>query len=171
MMFHQDQSIINAKLTLSNVPDEVFELWLNDRIRQNGWPPLGYEWEGFLCGESLQYWSTLSWKKVAIQLTSHYLSYTSRCITHQIYEASVLNKENAISMYIPNTRERFSAIVTYALQHKTIPGTLVLLKRNDVFDIVDGNHRVSALIYLQTIEDLSYIPKIFEVQAWVAEQV
>ncbi|RRR98863.1 hypothetical protein EIP75_23875 [Aquabacterium soli] len=164
-----EQTFAIAKLALPSVPDEVFALWLNDRIRQNGWPPEGDEWEGFLFGESLHFWSQLKWSKRRVSLTAEALSLASRRTAMLLYEASVLKQENIMSHYIPNTRERFASVMAYAIEHQALPSTIVLLERNGRFDVIEGNHRVAVLLGLQSVKDHLGVPNIQEVEAWVAK--
>ncbi|MGC1320917.1 MAG: hypothetical protein WA849_01920, partial [Candidatus Udaeobacter sp.] len=45
------------------MPEEVFELWLDERIESNGWPPSGDRWRGALCELSTTTWSAMEWEK------------------------------------------------------------------------------------------------------------
>lgn len=41
-----DEALADARrVTFPNFHEPVFTLWLNDRIRQNGWPTAGLEWK------------------------------------------------------------------------------------------------------------------------------
>ena len=62
------EALADARNTFPNFPKEVFTLWLDDRIKQNGWPPEGIEWQGFLFGESPDYWKSLEWAKQIVTL-------------------------------------------------------------------------------------------------------
>jgi len=163
-----DQASTLARSTLPLFPQEVFDLWLYDRIKQNGWPPSGIEWEGFLFGESLDFWGQLKWSKEKVALSADKLSATSRRTAELLHEASVLKQSNIMSHYIPNTRERFASVMAYALEHQALPGTLILLKREGSYDVVEGNHRVAVLLGLQSIQGHPNVPAIGEVEAWVA---
>jgi hypothetical protein len=41
-----DEALADARNTFPAFPDDAFVLWLDDRIRSNGWPPAGIEWGG-----------------------------------------------------------------------------------------------------------------------------
>jgi hypothetical protein len=163
-----DQASALARSALPLFPPEVFDLWLNDRIKQNGWPPSGIEWEGFLFDEPLDFWGQLKWSKERVALNADKLSKRSRRTAELLYEASVLKQDNILSQYIPNTRERFASVMAYALQHQALPGTLVLLQRDGSYDVVEGNHRAAVLLGLQSIQGHPNVPAIGKVEAWVA---
>ena len=58
------QALIDAaRKTFPSFPNQVFELWLDDRVREKGWPPQGIEWWSFLAGESIEYWQALTWSR------------------------------------------------------------------------------------------------------------
>ena len=67
----------------------------------------------------------------------------------QIIEAGKGTK-NLLSTYIPNTSERFKSAVSFIKEHATTPGTPLLLSTVDGIEVVDGNHRVAALLATQS---------------------
>lgn len=149
------------------MPEEVFSLWLDDRIKHCGWPPRGIEWQGFLLGEDLPYWRRLDWTKEAFPLTLDKLGASSIRLAALIYEACVLGRDNIISSYIPDGRERFQRLTRYVLDHGRLPAPLVLLDRSGVVDVVDGNHRTALVLGLQMADGANGCPSIREVEAWI----
>ena len=142
------EALADARNTFPNFPEEVFTLWLDDRIKQNGWPPEGIEWQGFLFGKSPDYWKSLEWNKQFVSLRPEGMASKSLMLVMQIIEAGRGTK-NLLSTYIPNTSERFKSALSFIKEHATTPGTPLLLSTEDGIEVVDGNHRVAALLAVQ----------------------
>jgi hypothetical protein len=142
-----DEALSDARATFPTFPTEIFSLWLDDRIKKNGWPPVGLEWDGFLFGESITYWQGLRWNERCISLSPSELGPKSLQIALQIMEAA-MGRKNLISMYIPNTTERFESCARYIAEQRTLPGKILLLEGPEGYDVVEGNHRVAALLAL-----------------------
>lgn len=165
-----EPEFIEVRKTFPLFPEEVFQLWLDDRVRQNGWPPSGFEWQGFLFGMPITYWQQLKWTKQLVILNTYNLSETANTTANQIIEVSVFNMQNIISTYIPNTRKRFISILRYAQKYQRLPEPIILLQRDDLFDVVEGNHRVSVLLTLQKLNGVNGAPLVEDVVAWVAKE-
>lgn len=140
-----------ARLYFNNYPEEIFTLWLDDRIKHKGWPPNGIEWEGFLFGRTPKYWKDIRWRKQKVKLRPNILGSRSQDLVEAVIETNVYGMRNSLSDYLPETKAKFSRIVKYVLTNHELPSTLVLLKVGDVFEIVDGCHRVSVLLSLRYI--------------------
>ena len=53
----------DARQLLPNMPEEIFNLWFDEQIKNKGWPPeKNYLWKGLLRYKSLDYWTKLQWK-------------------------------------------------------------------------------------------------------------
>jgi hypothetical protein len=146
-----------ARQTFSNMPEEMFLLWLDDRIRSNGWPPNGPEWEGFLFGLSVEYWQQLKWELKAVQLSTQNLCHSSQQMVFHIIDACVNNNNNIMVQYIPSIRERFQGILQYIAQNQEVPKPLIFLQLGGCYEIVDGSHRLSALETLRLNEATSHL--------------
>lgn len=158
-----------ARGALTNCPEEVFTLWLDDRILMNGWPPSGTEWCGFLRGYSLEYWKNLKWVKRSTSLSYDLLSFASQEIVDSLLEANLYDRPNHISEYVPNSKKRYAMALKYIMEQRALPGPVILLNEGQSFEIVDGCHRISALVALQrstTLQDR--VPE--EIQAWIAQK-
>lgn len=160
-----EQALASARNTFTNFPDEAFTLWLNDRVRENDWPPRGLEWEGFLFGKSINYWQTLQWQRHTLTLTPEELSSASYALAIQLIQAAS-GKSNQLSAYISNTAERFRSCLDYIQAHGTTPGVVLLLRNEDGISVIEGNHRIAALIAFQLLRPVDSPALSFE--AWVA---
>lgn len=160
-----DQALADARATFPNFPDEAFTLWLDDRIRQNGWPPSGIEWAGFLDGKPIDYWQSLMWQRSTVTLTPEDLSSNGINLVTQLIEAAS-GVKNIMARYIPNTAERFISCLTYIRANATTPGVVLLHRSEDGMSIIDGNHRIAALMAFQG-QFSGEIPPL-PIEAWVA---
>jgi hypothetical protein len=82
-----------------------------------------------------------------ISLTFEGLGRVSQSQVTQIIEASISGANNALSNEIIDTRERYAKAARYISQNGTYPRPPVLVVMDSKYEIVDGNHRVSAFFY------------------------
>jgi hypothetical protein len=78
------------------MPEQLFSLWLDERIEANGWPPTTARWQQVLCFKSLRFWQGLNWKKGELDLAQAQLG---RCV-----ERIINSLESKIT---PSERSRF----------------------------------------------------------------
>lgn len=160
-----EQALLDARATFPNFPEAAFKLWLDDRIRSNGWPPAGIEWQGFLCGKPLSVWQTLQWTLERITVGPDDLAKTSFDLIMEIIEAG-LGRTNLISQYIPDTAERFYSCLECVKSKGTTPGTVLLLRSAKGYDVIDGSHRMAAFLAVQNKLPVNS-PELF-IDAWIA---
>lgn len=161
----QYQAFADARSTFPNFPEEIFQIWFDDRIRHNGWPPNGPEWEGFLFGRNISSWQQVIWTKDSVALAPNHLSTTAFKSIVLIADAALGNRANLMSKYIPDSKKRFTSSLCYIRENGAPPGTVLLLSGVDGYEIVDGNHRVAALLANWSQTDQS---KPVVIDAWVA---
>ena len=160
-----DEALADARATFPKMPADAFTLWVDDRIRSNGWPPVGIEWAGFLDGKPLTYWQALEWQRESITLRPEELTPNAFSLVMQLVEAAQ-GRPNLMSQYIPNTAERFKSCLEYIQANGTTPNVILLLRASEGIVIIEGNHRIAALLAYQ-----SQLPKgssLLRVDAWVA---
>jgi hypothetical protein len=138
---------------------------LNDRIQSNGWPPAGIEWAGFLDGKPLSYWKALKWQKESVTLRSEELTPSGFSLVMQLIEAAN-GYSNLMSKYIPNTVDRFKSCLEYVRMNGTTPGVILLLRTSEGTAIIDGNHRIAALLAYQSLLPEGTAP--LRMASWVA---
>lgn len=143
---------LRAREALPNIPEEAFSLWLDGRIKACGWPPYGKEWQNFLCNYPLDFWQNLHWRKDAIPLTYNMLAPVSQEHVRGLIDTNINGNRNAYTEYIPDSEQRFKSIMRYVLENKALPGTLVLLAENGLYQVIEGCHRVSVLVAMQQFE-------------------
>ena len=160
-----EDALAHSRMTFPSFPEEVFTLWLEDRIRSNGWPPCGLEWLGFLFGESIAFWQKLHWEERIMTLGVGDLAPRSLALSTQIVEAGI-GRKNWMTDYIPNTAERFLSCVQFIRDNNSVPGKILLLASPDGYEVIDGNHRIAALLAVQS--QFSARSMLVPLQAWLA---
>lgn len=159
-------SFEHARKIFSNFPEEVFTLWLDEKIRDLGWPPQGSQWDRVLLYYPILYWRKLKWAQQVLPIRFDRLGPLSRKIVNGLMETNVLNKRNQFTDSVKNTRERFDAVFKTVIEERQIPGTPVLLDDDGHYEILDGEHRVSAMCAMRQFPEFKkYVPD--EIRAWV----
>lgn len=157
---------VKAREDLPNMPEEVFEIWFDDRIEANGWPPQGYEWQSNLFNHGLDFLKNLSWTSMELEFPIQ-ICHTSQNLVTGLLQVNVDGVKNNFSDYIADTKVRFHSIMSYVKINKSLPQPLVLLKENEGFQILDGSHRLSVLVALHLDDNTKhFVPK--KVSSWVA---
>jgi hypothetical protein len=160
-----EDALAHSRMTFPSFPEEVFSLWFEDRIRSNGWPPCGVEWWGFLFGESITFWQNLHWEERTMTLGMADLAPRSLALAVQIVEAGI-GRKNLMANYIPNTAERFLSCVQFIRDNNSVPGKILLLASHGGYEVIDGNHRIAALLAVQS--QFSARSMLVPLQAWLA---
>ena len=160
-----DEALADARAVFPKMPSDAFTLWLDDRIRNNGWPPAGIEWAGFLDGKPISYWKELHWQSESVTLRPEELTPNAFSLVMQLIEAAN-GSSNLMSKYIPNTVERFKSCLEYVRMNKTTPGIILLLRASEGVAIIEGNHRVAALLAYQSLLPEGSPP--LRMASWVA---
>ena len=159
-------SFEQARKIFPNFPEEIFTLWLDEKIGDLGWPPAGSDWDRSLVGYPLLYWKKLKWACQDVPLSFERLGPLSRRTVNGLMETNVLGKHNLYSDSVKNTRARFDAIFKAVIDTGKIPGTLVLLDEGAFYEILSGEHRVSVMCAMRQFPEFKkYVPE--EVTAWV----
>jgi hypothetical protein len=164
-----------ARKIFSNFPEEVFSLWLDERIRQYGWPPGGDAWDRTLVGYPLLYWRKLIWVEKEVPLAFDLLGPLSRRTVNGLMAANVLGKPDASAeaagdtpLNTPgNSKERFYSIFKHVVEKWGVPGKLVLLDEGGYCEILAGCHRMAVVCAMRQFPEFrKYVPGQF--RCWVA---
>jgi hypothetical protein len=132
------------KQNLPNFPDEIIIDWLLPRAEDLGWPPSGMRWDAILLNKDLNFWRSVFWKQVDVNLTEINLEkITQKCIDgyREAYEE---NKKNIFSTGISDGRSRYICCLEYLLEHGKFPKPICLLQGDGEYLIADGHHRFAA---------------------------
>lgn len=158
------EALADARRLFANFPEEVFTLWLDPCIQQHGWPPQGFAWQGFLFNQPKAFWQSVVWQQETTHLRADQLGHASQQLLRLVTEAAA-GQPNLLSNQSPDTARRFAAAQRYITEHGSPPGTPLLLARPGGIEVVDGCHRLAALLQLQARQPAPAQPLPFK--AWV----
>jgi hypothetical protein len=141
---------------LPNYPDDIIDQWILPLAKNRGWPPP--ELDGTICDEyweawlgphpRIDYWQNIEWVLKEIDLSYEGLGRVSQSQVNQITQAAILGIDrDIVERCIAGSRNTFSQAVSYLSQHGVYPKPPVLVIMDSKYEIVDGNHRISAFLY------------------------
>jgi hypothetical protein len=140
----------DIKADLPNWPDQVIEDWLlhhANRGAEIGWPPPNdvnfHPWGPIIGWRPLSWWKDVSWT-----LEEHEIGFDSLCNDSKqaaIRIADEINKDEAQD----NSDARFESAAKHLTSTGEFHTPLVVMKQGDGLSVLDGNHRVTALISCQ----------------------
>jgi hypothetical protein len=148
------------------MPTEVFDQWIKPNIADYGWPfspsrlsVAGTRWDKFFLNRPITYWAALHWRLSEFAVRENLLNSYSRSRLHWIIGAVVFG-QNTPTARIENTRERFRACAAFSRIKGTIPGPIIGVAELGGFNVVDGHHRLAAIVHLKMANGRS-------VPAWI----
>jgi hypothetical protein len=150
-----------------NMPDEVFEMWLDPIAEEYGWPfkspsdsTKETKWGGVFRGAPLSFWADTTWCRKQINLTTDPINRHSEYLIRTLLHGYT-NGVPTLIADVADTEKRVRSCADYIRTYGNIPKPVVAIIRDREIDIVDGYHRITALLHVGP-------PQIFIVPAWVA---
>jgi len=138
---------------LPNFPSDILEQWFLPYVESDGMPwddhgnPKG-RWNNLLNKKPLSYWQSIGWYQDTCYIPKDYYSKNVQEALEQIAAGAVFNEKNWYTFSINDLKERFDSILKYLEVHKEYPKSPILIyEKFSGFNILDGNHRVSAYLY------------------------
>jgi hypothetical protein len=129
-------------------------MWLAPLVSHYGWPfdchdepPKGSNWFYALGRIKLKDWQTFRWKLHEIDFASTPLSPYSTIAIQSMVKRCVGGLETEIAE-VAGSEERFRACADFIRKNGRIPKPVVGIVRNGHLEIVDGTHRLAALVYV-----------------------
>lgn len=138
-----------ARRLLPQMPEEIFQLWLDGRIEANGWPPVGDVWDAALRHRSFQIWQRLQWRKELLHLDLIRMHPATVEIVQSLSQAYFDGMPNSYSAYLGDSRPRFTSIMNHVQRHRQLPSVLIFLADDSLYDVVDGCHRLALFFRLR----------------------
>ena len=137
-----------------NMPDEVFEMWLEPIAEDYGWPfqdssdsIKGTKWSGIFGNYDLNFWTTIEWSRIEIEIYPEL--FTDITCRHLIAIIDCcVESAFTITANLLDTKDRFRACAEFISTNGTIPKPIVAVVRSRKVEIVDGNHRIAALLHV-----------------------
>ena len=174
----QNSLLATVKSDLPEFPDEVIEIWLSTFVRRFGWPPSAENDWRFILRETrdLEYLKKMRWKKELVALKPDMLDPYDLQICIGLFKSHVLNQKTLFSITMSDGRERFESIKTYLKDFGIFPVPIILGRSENNYKILDGNHRVTAFLYLYGYfnienDDSPCLKVKTEQMAWIATSV
>jgi hypothetical protein len=144
------------KLSLPNFPHEVLNEWLLPFAKDEGWPPSkdndtlpNNRWRCFLIKKPISFWQGVKWEKKTCNISINDFEQIDKEQIFQIIATAVLGYKTLLSQSMSDIKERFEKIIGYAEGHQILPTSPVLLKTNNGYKILDGNHRIATYFHLK----------------------
>lgn len=138
-----------------HMPDAVFDSWLAPFIEQIGWPFENLDadmsasrWKYLLGLIPLSDWHSFTWSLVKINIAAVKIDPYSQWAYQSIIDHCTTGALTEITANLQNTKERFEACKEYVLTSGTIPAPIVGAFRNNMLEVMDGNHRLAALFHV-----------------------
>src|SRR5690349_4213683 len=137
------------------MPEEIFQLWFDERIQANGWPPISPGWRGALREYAFEFWTELRWRKEALDLNQKVFSAKTHEIVDGLIDANFLGVQNAYSRYMgDDSKLRIKSIVQFIKVHHRLPSALIFIEHNNELELVDGCHRLVTLAAIKRSDAL-----------------
>ena len=145
----------DIKESLPNWPDEVIEQWLlklANRGSDTGWPPPedveGHAWGAILGWRPLSWWKDVTWS-----LEEQDVGFDALCNgTRRIVNSMIDDVANGKALG-DNGDARFHYAMDHLVKSAKFHKPLVVMKLKDGLSVIDGNHRVTALVACQATAD------------------
>ena len=143
------------------MPNEVFDLWITPNIPAYGWPfssatqsVEGTLREAYFAERSLEWWAAASWSRQSFG--SDQISFCPISMQRATWILdSVVRGWYSPTWNIHNTHERFWRCMSYIERHGKLPAPLICVSMPEGMDVVDGHHRLAALLHQRVCSEIS----------------
>ena len=143
-----------ARQIFPKMPQEVFDLWIKPGVEIYGWsflstpePLVGTRWQRLCAGSSLRDWVTLDWNLTSLPLMES-IFHPQTVARAEAIIGHCVRGEQTVTANLHNTKERFWACASFIEINRRVPQPLIAVDLPAGFEIVDGNHRLAALVHL-----------------------
>jgi hypothetical protein len=149
-------TLAEIKTDLPDWPDDVVDQWLLNLANQEGmcWPPpvpfAGHRWE-YIIVKPISWWKKVNWSQEQRDCSFDNLSLNSRKIMNAMFLALVQGVDNGYGG--DNSQARFQSCLKFLAVKGRFPRPPVTMQIDTGLSILDGNHRVYSLTFLQSTPD------------------
>jgi hypothetical protein len=139
-----------ARKLLTNMPDELFSLYMEPLIEEYGWPfsspdsPTNMPWYQLFDGLPFKTICQLSWERQEMGFSFGLFHRYAQTQILGLLQTHILGINTYYSS-IPNTEARFHRAHDYIARTGRMPVPVVLIQDPRGLRILDGNHRLAAM--------------------------
>ena len=133
------------------MPEEVFRLWLDQRIENNGWPPVGPTWENVLRQIPFNRWQRLSWRETTLDLRVANVTLATSAVLESLKAAIFYRQNNEYSEMSIESRRKTGDILVFIHKNQRLPSKLIFVETSFGYELVDGCHRLATFICLSEL--------------------
>lgn len=153
-------SLTIARGIFKNMPDEVFNMYIAPLIALRGWPFTSVHeyagnsiWFQYFHEHSIKAIAELRWKRCEIPLSQIRLHWLSVNVQKDLTCCHLFGIQNHFEHW-SGSKEKFLLFRELSGQSRRVPAPVVLMMDNEVYCVLDGNHRFAAFASLPNISDL-----------------
>jgi hypothetical protein len=164
--------IARARQMLDQMPDQVFELWLEPIIRLNGWPfanlnaPCVGNFREYFGAIPLNEVAKLHWHRSPLAIADCVFNPNSKKRIQQMMDFHIFGRKDGLECAVDG-EARFMRLKEVIAKICAYPAPIVLLRDGEYFQILDGYHRITALFALVFEGKVEK----FEMDCWIGERV
>jgi ParB-like nuclease domain len=159
--------IERARTSFKTMPPEVFDLWIVPGIDSHGWPfssvndsVIGTAWDSFFIGRPLSFWANVEWRLLSLPMNESVYHPETALRVRWIFGNCALGEQTPTAN-LQDTKKRFWTAASFIQVNGKLPSPIVGITTKEGFEIVDGHHRLAALVFLR-------FPNTFSLPAWIA---
>lgn len=156
------------KALFPKMPDQVIEIWIAHGVDAYGWPfesvdqsLIGTTWDGFFGRRSLAFWANADWTLISLRVEEAIFHPDTVNRVRWIADNCTLGLKTPTTN-VENTQKRFWTAASFIRANGRLPCPVVATTSAEGIDIMDGNHRIAALVALG-------YDKTFSFPAWLGE--
>ncbi|WP_422422356.1 hypothetical protein [Pseudomonas sp. GZD-222] len=155
----EQQDLFGAiQQALPNFPPDIVYHWLLPFAQDIGWPPgpndLKFHketrWSGILRWP-IQFWQAVQWELVKADTQTLKFSRESLNGFQDMVSGHAYGRQTLLTIFLgENSKKRFFTQVFSLFSNGTFEQPPVLLKKGEWLDVVDGTHRMSAMVLVMS---------------------
>jgi hypothetical protein len=148
------------------MPADVFDQWIAPLIPVYGWPFSSIDcstentkWCRFFAGRSLAQWAQFDFRLEELAYGVLKFEETTQWRIEGIIDHCTLGLPSK-QANIHDTVNRFAACANFIRRHGCLPRAIIGIPHMGSLEIIDGHHRLAALIYVG-------VPAEFKISIWI----
>jgi hypothetical protein len=144
----------SGKNVFPKMPSDVFDQWILKGIEWYGWkfaspdqPTVDTNWDNYFGRKTLAFFAAADWNLSLHPISFNSFFFDSRQRADWILKHATEGFKTPTAN-IHNSARRFRTFETFVRENRTIPKPMIGYWFGSQIDLVDGNHRLAALIHI-----------------------